>query len=351
MIDPMESPKQRIVVDIPPRLGRDVRKTLLYGENAPYQDLSEAVVAALESLLVLYGSPPAVEGNGTPPPAAEAFQVSASPIPVDDLLLRPEEGVAQDLPMEAHVAPTKPLFALTNRLNPFPTASRVLVNMASQGPVPVDSFIREASGFARTIGLHLRDEDRRMGRKGSQKLHVGWPVGEDSEKSLDRFAWSFLVWPKTNNGGGPMVELGLAVTRENFVLPTREAFELAQAPNPILREASGGVLCAYQQELLRRLIAGMEDEADEVEFFLRAVTDNEGSQPLVDDSLLADNQGWSRNQVIAHRAAMLGRLRDLGVLVVEGSGPSALISLTPEGRKYLAELGERFDNTTRSRDA
>jgi hypothetical protein len=52
-----------------------------------------------------------------------------------------------------------------------------------------------------------------------------------------------------------------------------------------------------------------------------------GVQGAIDDALQSLNPDWSDKQTVAHRAAMLGRLRDLGLASVEGRGPTAVIGL------------------------
>ena len=46
---------------------------------------------------------------------------------------------------------------------------------------------------------------------------------------------------------------------------------------------------------------------------------------------------WSVNRTTAHRAAMVGRLAELGMLTVAGRGLSARLTLLPDGEKFFEE--------------
>lgn len=245
------------------------------------------------------------------------------------LLLPPDPA---DVPTAPEARTGAPLFVLTNRLNPFALAARVLVNMtARKGAPDVVTFVEVATTAARDVGMKLRIEDRAQNRRGD-KRSVAWPIGDDEAKTRDRFAVSFLLPTPPSNGAGPLAELGIATVTENGrVLPTQRGVALAAAPSAILGEAPGWTLSQQQQEILRASVLEMPGESAEIWFFLDAVRAAKGHQGRVERALMKRHPDWTANHVTAHRAAMIGRLRDLDIVTVKGMGSSAVISMTSEG--------------------
>lgn len=260
------------------------------------------------------------------------------------LTARPTEDALRVIASAKPAVTNEPLFVLTNRLSPTVLAVRILANLLldpSQAgePPTVDAFQQTAAAQARALGLRLRAEDQAQGVKGSGRRFVGWPTGEDAQKAQHRFIASFLLYgdpapdPNEEPGQrlgtqGPMADLGLAVTAAGRAMPTRLGLAVAAAPSPLLGEATGWTLARDQQRLMRAAVLAMPGERAEIATFLRAVLDApQGAQFAVDERLRKAHPDWSDNRIVAHRAAMLGRLRDLGVTEVTGRGAGAQIRL------------------------
>jgi hypothetical protein len=344
------SSSQPVVVRLSPRLARGAR-LLLEHSNSPYRDLNELMATALENLLVLHDTEPPEEHSSMasrrPPKAGVRAKVVPNkdrPAHKDDirpLLRRPTEGNTRT-GLERRSG--QPFFVLTNRLNPFALASRILVNLTLRdGPPDIGRFLAEAGGSARAVGLRLRAEDRAVNRRGPEKRSVSWPIGEDEHKSLDRFSWSFLVWrPGAGRGFGPLADVGLAtISDEMHVLPTDRGVELAAAPSAILGEAEGWTLSSEQQTILRDAVLAMPGESDEVAYFLDSVDRVGGRQREVERQLAERHSKWSANRIVAHRAALLGRLRDLDLLTVSGVGDAAHITTSAAGSAFIEQVAKR----------
>ena len=73
------------------------------------------------------------------------------------------------------------------------------------------------------------------------------------------------------------------------------------------------------RDILARAIVDIPDELLEIQRFLAAVERSSGLQDDVDRQLAADHAQWTEAQVVSHRAALVGRLRDLQVIDVDSA--------------------------------
>lgn len=286
-----------------------LRRGLDLAEAGPYGSLDELV-----ELLLLSGA----TGNG----AALAEEPGAE----SERLPMPSES------LRAAIGPTPErtkgeLHFLTNRLNPIKVSLRALAVMSTQGPGPdPSSFHESASRIARAVGVSLRVEDREARRRAAARRFIGYPVGDDEHAALDRFVYSFMIDEAGGRATGPLSVLGLADIVDGRVLLTGAGVDLARAPSPLL-DGGEGTLSPPEIELFRERLGHAVDERKVIAEFLGAVHRAAGAQPRVDELLATWHSDWSSDRAAAHRAAMLGRLGELGVLRVSGRGTRAQIEL------------------------
>jgi hypothetical protein len=341
-----QGPYQPFLIHLPAALSRRVRD-ILERPDTPYRDLNELVIAAIENQLSLWtygqgelgeplkmGLPAELPSRPSPQPVSEAgnlIQMQVEP----QLLARPGEAQVRVLPP---AGTGKALFVLTNRLSPIALATRVLVSLTSEHDAPdIARFIEESGRSARSLGQRIRAEDARAGRIGSERRFIGWPVGPAAEKSLERFRTSFLFSGSENSG--PIIELGFAAIRDGRIYPTQWGVELARAPSPLLGEVPGWTLGAEQQRLFRQAILAIPAEVLEISTILHAVIDTDGTSFKIDNANHSRHPDWTPNRLVAHRAALLGRLRELGVVdIVEGAGAEMRVRVLPSANDFVEHV-------------
>ncbi len=357
---------QRFVIDLPPALARRAL-AIVHEPSGPYRSFSELVVVALENQLGLEDYKETVLPSSEPdarlahPPkrteplprarsrrsAKGTSQVrraastarSVAPDPSLERLLKHPESVA--VATESAVQPGRePLSPFTNRLNPLVAGPRVLANLSEEAEPPLTgAFLDAALQAARALGMRLRAEDEVAGRRGRYRRWTAWPVGEDEAKSLARFRKSFLLWAESGRAVGPLVDLGLVAAREGRVFLTDVGQELAQELTPLLDGGDGEVLGRRQREIIASRLLSLPGERREIASFLRAVDETGGMQDQVDKQVAHAHPAWSEAQAVSHRAAMIGRLRDLQVLDVTTNANSATVIVPgPADAKFRDQL-------------
>ena len=224
------------------------------------------------------------------------------------------------------------LMFLTNRLNPVPLVTRCLANL---GPIKMQVAQTEIGAASREIGLRLRLQDHEHSRPMPERKSTSWPIGDDPAKSLLKFNASYLLG---EDGTGPLLNLGLARLVNGDVVLTKEGVDLARAPSPLLDETDDGDTVGEEARriLKNALLANPKERTDLMTFF-GSITEHEGNQGKVDESLM-ERHGWNQGLAVSNRAAYVGRLRDLHLVAIQGRGPSARILVTQEASPFVREL-------------
>lgn len=301
------------VVQLPASLARRVADRV-DDSASPYADVSEFAAVAFRNQLAL---------ESTDGPSRDVTHARTKDAVADELHSLLSRTDPERVPTHPAVGRHGPLTFLTNRLNPFVVVARVAANL---GPSTPTSYLQAVEVHAREVGLRLAEDDARRHLKQAQRRSTSWPIGDNAVGSLDKFRDSYLI---DHDGTGPAVGARiLTVTEDGLVTCTPEAVRLASAHCPFLDGADDGSILSREAALaLRDAVLGNPDEAEAIRLFLDAVEATGGAQPQVDKKLAMTVPNWSEGQLHAHRAAMIGRLRDLEVVEVEGRGSKAVISV------------------------
>jgi hypothetical protein len=236
------------------------------------------------------------------------------------------------------------LTPFTNRLNPLVVPLRVLANaIVILGDVTVSDFTRAAPIMAREVGMQLKREDELSTRRGRQRRSTGWPIGEDQVASLARFRTSFLLRGGAHGEAtGPLVDLGLVTVSDRLLLTSR-GLAIAGAKTPMLGEVDGELLLSERQcELFREALLALPGEREELRVFFRGVAGGGGGQGAIDRIVQQAHPAWTEAQVVSHRAAMVGRLRDVGVIDVTTAQPGQEVSIVFEPQ--ASDFGQALES-------
>ena len=337
-----ETPTQPFLVRLPSESARRIAG-IVDQTSSGYESLAEFIRVAVENQLTLEEasedkSTPADQGKRRPLASRSASGVLAPPVKRSKssgvrratpavpksafsdyatLLARPVLG---GMACRDRAAPSGgALSSFTNRLSPFLASPRALANLTTGGAPPsAELFADAAAKAARSLGFRLLTEDEASGRRGRQRRSTAWPVGDDESKSLIRFRNCFMFTGDARSGfTGPLLDLGLVVIVGGDVFLTETGASFARALVPAIDEPGGvDLLSIDHREILAHALVAIPNELVEIRHFLIAVEQSSGAQDEVDKRLDADHD-WTEAQVVSHRAAMVGRLRDIQVVDVE----------------------------------
>ena len=341
--------KQTFTVKLEAELARRAMHVVNLADRG-YGSFEELVAVALENQLGAEtedGASPVAEREPGAPPHA--------------LLVRPRG----EAPIGHLVGPTGSnagLFILTNRLSPLKVATRVLANLhplvgrlGDQRRWPTVKTFRATAGHAaRALGFDLQRRDRAASVAARDKRATGYPVGRDERASFDRFAVSFTIGGGEENPSGPLAVLGLAsVVDGDRVALTETGWRLAMMASPLLDDDDdddgvgdrAATLSDDERRLLLQLVANAPGERAAIVELLRLVDETDGLQTAVDEQLGNRHPDWSTNRAMAHRSAIVGRLRELELLAVSGRGLRATLQIRPDGREFVESYGTAAEAT------
>jgi hypothetical protein len=304
--------KQAIVIYLPSPLVRSTKE--LIGPGRSYSDISELAELSIQNQLAL--DTEGVRSGDAAAAAETAVGLRALELPTISPSVLSEDETEVD-----------PLSPFTNRLFPVKLACRMLAN--TEEDVPLVEFQRNAATAAREIGQKLREEDVRTGRKGMARRWVALPVGEKGPSTLNRFINHFTITQRRNGpAGGPLPRLGLvSLDERNRPRLTQLGWELGSEPNPVLDDApSQGVenLSERERDILIRGISSNPAELRNLAEFRRIVDATGGRQGALDQRL-RNGRDLNPDEAAAYRAGTIGRLHDLSLVSVSGTGESAQV--------------------------
>ncbi len=370
------------MIQVPSGLARRITEIVDY-DDAPYASISEFLKVAAENQLILEQSrniniEGALEDSGqlsrpSLPARVRTEQVRRNQHAAPTLSESNTESPSLRLDAIAHgeaistsallgiptsissvkppsISAGEPLTALTNRLSPLLAGPRVLANLtkALGEPPRIDSFTEAGARAARQLGLLLRDEDDLAGRRGRMRRSTAWPVGDDEAKSLIRYRNSFMLSSDGKGAVGPLVDFRFVSLEGAEVYLTDVGAAVAGEVIPAIDlQGEADLMTPTLRRLFSESIVRIPGEAEEIRIFLAAVKAVQGAQGQVDQQISTSHPNWSEAQVVSHRAAMIGRLRDLAVIDVE-SQPKTRIIEGVEHKSFIQLLDSR-PNTKTSR--
>lgn len=348
----------KYIIDCPEGIHHEVLQLIADGQYASMQDF---VLTALQNQLLIEESPVGVQVSLED----EAIVESQHDAGREGLALKRgwaenrswqlqsiEVDAIAPLPMDdSHDVASKWLFGQVNRVLPVKFGLRILMSsLQTMGKsAPLGWFHEQAADKARQFGQLLEREDERLGRRRSQRLSVGFPIGKPS-KSLQRYTSQFLGYRQPTSGHvvGALPTLGFAVISDErdggySIGITQAGLEFGLLRNPVLDDGEKLKSMSKQEALyyVRHVREYSPGEADALRTVL-AVIDEGDDQAETMDAYVSDLfPEWSEAQVTTNRSGAVGRASDLGLVERRREGRRVRYSLTPLGIEALDELDEK----------
>lgn len=234
----------RMVVDIPEYLV-DRARQLIAAER--YRDLSSFVAASMENQIGLEEGPLEEESHGALQRTLVSVKQSAPPWPFVDKLGVPSGRVPAVPYAHQKDSAVQALWpwGQINKLLPVKFAVRLLANSVSDSEpfLPLDDFRQTAAEMARGFGQRLEGVDKQLKHKWGERLSAGFPIGDRTESSLDRYANHFVGSYRKSDGRrfGALFELQFAGIQTDETATsiglTDAGAEFAKVRNPIIDDS------------------------------------------------------------------------------------------------------------------
>lgn len=362
----------KIVVDVPEGLLDQVRKAI---QEGTYDDAGEFVTVALENQVELELSDAtnngiltleeAIHGNGNQRTHRESStgnnQKLSGNNKINTLKQRDYETVPTVPPPQGRRLDDGPLWGQYNRIFPVKLSLRALANALqngepsayshengySEGWVSLDEFNKQTSEIAREYGLKIKQEDENQGRGKGQKLSAALPVGDDPEKSKERFKRHFIgnVERRGNLTGAAPRLLFVNISEEspNMIGLTQEGLQFAEMWNPLIdgdisasRTLSDDESLFYINYIKNRI----PDEFSALQFTAKSILQGDNRPTSLTSRVATLDDDWSSSQASTIRSGLVSRMYELGLLRRERVGQRGIAYQLTNTAKEVLEPNE-----------
>lgn len=366
----------KVVIEVPDSLVERIRLAVESGE---YDDVREFVSNALEHQLereateqnkvkTLQEAVASGEAVQTPATSSESGEVEiADDSSNEDNASSPSRAVNQSIALterhqydnlETVQSPDSdrldagPLWGQYNRLFPVKLVVRCLVNEllradrdTSSGWINLPPFAKQVAETARTVGHHIADFDEQFGRKRGEKLATGLPIGEDSEKSLDRFQTHFIGRAEHGGeltGAPPHLLLTNMIQEERGQIGVTDAGrKFASLRNPLLDRGFDEDRSLSPEECrfyVTHVREARPEEFEAMQKVAQAIEEGDNRPDALTARVAYLDPTWSNSQAKTIRAGLTSRMYELGLVERRRVGQrGTAYELTAEGDALLSE--------------
>jgi Arc/MetJ-type ribon-helix-helix transcriptional regulator len=351
----------KLVVNLPESLVGEIRDAV---EEGGYEDAREFVTTAIQNQLQLESGPD-ISSFKT---LDEAIQ------DVENSQAEPEESKptpdADQSEPKTHVAVTKtdyssvtpiappdrervgggPLWGQYNRMLPVKFVVRRLANELANvdsgdepTSVPFSEFSSEVAWEARELGQNIERTDERKSRGRGEKLASGFPTGDKTEKSIDRFQTHFVgyVDQSGNLTGAPATLRFLNVTGDGppSVGITEAGAEFAASTNPVLDRDVTADQPLSKEEVefyINHVAEALPEELEAMVHTATAVSEGDDRPTSLTERVAELDDGWSEAQASTNRSGLVSRMYELGLVNRSRVGQRGVkYDLTDDGHDLL----------------
>lgn len=244
------------------------------------------------------------------------------------------------------VSATGQILGLINRILPVKLALRILAYslMARRGNVPINVFREDASNFARRFGQHYK---RIFLNKKKPDFLIGLPIGDEKEKSLNRFKNHFVIAQRDNGSlDGALAKLKFVnVNEEGFLGLTQAGLDFLLRTNPILDNFESPLEKLPEESLsdsersfyLEHLKNHIKGEYAAVLWIIRTIDRGFYKRESIEQQIRMQYPQWSSAVVTTQQMGLISRCVELGLVKKEKQGKNAIYLLTEQAKTLLSK--------------
>ena len=244
-----------------------------------------------------------------------------------------------------------PLWGQYNRIFPAKLLVRVLANelQTTDGEVSdrqwigLPAFETTVAEIARSIGQQIATYDERRGRTRGAALAVGLPIGDDPDKSRDRFQTHFVG--RVEHGGDltgappHLLFVDIQPDDPDRIGLTEAGRDFAAMSNPLLDEGfdADTALSAQESEFyLEHVRHTRTAEYEAMEKIAQAIREGDDRPDSLTERVAYLNPGWSSAQAKTIRSGLTSRMYELGLVDRRQVGQRGIgYELTSDGDALL----------------
>ncbi|EJN57784.1 ribbon-helix-helix domain-containing protein [Halogranum rubrum] len=324
----------KIVIDVPEEIVREVKEAVKRGG---YEDSKEFIRTAIETQIELETSEQqtlltfddafeeleqsdSLPHNQSKPEPSDVHQVQAE---LENRSFEPLQVVNEP---DRSRLDDGPLWGQYNRVFPIKLVTRRLANVllgksGDEEWIELERFSDQTATVARNVGKKLLEEDEAKSRGRGEKLSAALPIGDNAQKSMDRFKSHFVGYSDRNGNltGAPAHLLFVDITSESpsKIGLTDAGRQLASIHNPLLDDGLSADEALSRDEVEFLVSFFREELPAEYEAMLtiaRAIENDQTRPTQLTERIATLNQSWTDAQAKTIRSGLVSRMYEMGMV-------------------------------------
>lgn len=239
-----------------------------------------------------------------------------------------------------------PLWGQYNRLFPTKIIVRFLANSLNRSKYNnLKSFYEDVSEIAREIGFQVKNVDEELNRKRGEKLSSALPIGNDAEKSKNRFKDQFVGKLDRNEkltGACPTLRFVNITSKEQIGI-TDAGLKFAKINNPLIDDSINRDIALSENErefILSHLSEVLPNEFEALISIVKSIEKGRDRPNSLNQDIASFNGNWSKNQADTIRTGLVSRMYELGLVTRERVGQRGIAyRLTEDGLDFSSRVG------------
>ena len=244
------------------------------------------------------------------------------------------------------------LWGQINRVLPIKFATRYLaIITSSKGELPeLREFGERVSQSARNFGNQLIIQDKRLDIPRDKKLSTGFPTGDNSEKSQDRYMSQFVGYRKSDGEKtGALFDLKFANLLETDnerikIGLTSEGKSFSELNNPVIDNKNYSSSLSKQEihYYLNHIKRNIPGEVSLLKLILTYISRGIVKRDDMNNTLkkFVEGSNWSEGLVSTQRSGAISRMYELGLIAKEKIGLEVRYQITSTGINFLKEISD-----------
>ncbi len=337
----------KYIVDIPPELAKKVDGLVNQGK---YESTSQFANVAFQNQILIEDSPKETLANLIKTPISESRLPKAQALISNLTINFVPESIRTSFPPENAKIPNDCLWGQYNRLFPVKITLRVLANILKDNEsIELNLLHKQAVEAAREVGLMLKKEDKKSGRKYGEMLASALPTGRNINKTEKRFINHFVGYytraGRIEGAPGALKLLNIFENEENkqYVGITEAGLKFAVMKNPILDDLNFKKSLSEEESsfYIKHTFQNLSRERQLNILILNAMNNGKPSPSDLNKEILPLSRGWSEAMINTIRAGAISRLNELGLITRLRRGVDVTYSLTQYGKEILTTYNQK----------
>jgi hypothetical protein len=290
---------------------------------------------------------------------SESSPSSDSQHPEQNLLKPPENTVPTIPSPNPDRLDTGPLWGQYNRIFPVKLTVRALANKLSESSdvsnngkkfsqlISLGTFSERVAEISREFGLQVKSKDQEYSRSQGEKLSAALPIGDNPEKSKERFKTHFVGRAEQGGdltGAAPhLLFVNIPSDSSGEIGLTEAGLEFARLTNPLIDDGIDSETSLSDKEVqfyIQHVAHNRNDEFAAMQTVAVGIQNGKDRPDSLTEHIASINNDWTYSQAQTVRSGLVSRMFELRLIRRERIGQRGVQYQLTTGSEEVLDLHE-----------